>query len=299
MKNKKPYFVSLFLMMIILLFAAQFAGCSNTLRISSLFTNSSSIAQPDNNGNINEGSINEQNAIDRLLFVMYSSLTSRINGGGTTNESGQANYSSESSSGNTNLSHIDFGLVSVDTERSEISFSAKVGKNSGNVLHLVFLEGYPWLLDTAAMVSEARLSDLQKAFALLDWELWDALWQGIYTEESDKIGTYILLEEYDAGKSQNRVSYGFADARPASDFVYSEDALHVGDFMFLGDPYFDPIALNSTELVDCTLCPILPLEQEALSSRFVQESGARGYYLNSGALPSVGSRVTVIIRLQQ
>jgi hypothetical protein len=71
-----------------------------------------------------------------------------------------------------------FGLVAVDTARRIISFSAQVRQDTGRVITLVGLSGYPWIQEQAALTSPARLLDFQQAIAVLDWALWDSLWTG-------------------------------------------------------------------------------------------------------------------------
>jgi hypothetical protein len=42
--------------------------------------------------------------------------------------------------------------------------------------YLLYAHGYGWLEEESAIVTDARLADVQKAIALLDWKLWDDLW---------------------------------------------------------------------------------------------------------------------------
>jgi len=70
------------------------------------------------------------------------------------------------------------GSVSVDTKNGEIWFKGKVFKDKSWVQHLVYLEGYKWLKDESAIIAAARLVDLQRAIAILDWKLWDEIYYG-------------------------------------------------------------------------------------------------------------------------
>ena len=175
-----------------------------------------------------------------------------------------------------------FGGVTVCKENSEIKFYATVIKDEGWVQHLLYLHGYQWLKEQSAIVSEARLPELQHGFAVLDWELWDELWQGIYSDKAYDVRVYI---EHEGVKVK------------ADTLVDTDDEIHVGDLIFLGCPYFDAVALGTAAVVDCTLCPVFPLEQEALSERFVRENGESGYKINIRNMFEAGSKVQVIIKV--
>lgn len=182
------------------------------------------------------------------------------------------------------------GNVSADTEKGKIWFRGKVSKDGGWIQHLVYLEGYKWLREESAIIAEARLIDLQKAIALLDWRLWDELWyekqvtsnQLPVTREKE----LLLFVQWDRKKI------------PAQELVLSEDKLEIGDFIFLGSPHFDHIALEAPPGVDCRLCPIFPLEEKALRETFIRESGQSGYELNSAIFPSKGTEVSIILKLK-
>lgn len=175
-----------------------------------------------------------------------------------------------------------FGGVTVCKTEARIRFTAEVSKDEGWVQHLIHLGGYQWLEDKSALVSPANLSDLQKGFAALDWRLWDELWQGIDSEKAYAVRVYL-----DHGGRK----------LPARTLVNADDALHVGDLIFLGCPYFDAVALSASGAVDCLLCPVFPLEQEALRKSFVRESGESGFEINALEMFAAGSQVEVIIKL--
>jgi len=175
-----------------------------------------------------------------------------------------------------------FGGITVCKVNSEISFYATVKKDEGWVQHLLYLHGYQWLKEQSAIVSDARLPELQHGFAVLNWELWDVLWQGIDSEKAYDVRVYI---EYEGRKAN------------ANTLVNTTDEIHVGDMVFLGCPYFDAVALGTAAVVDCALCPVFPLEQEALQERFVRENNESGYEINTYEMFDVGSRVEVIIKV--
>lgn len=179
---------------------------------------------------------------------------------------------------------LSFGDVTVFKTNSEIRFYATVKKAEGWVQHLLYVQGYQWLEEQSAIVSQARLPQLQHAFAVLDWELWDELWQGIDSDRAFDVRVYFEHE----GK---RVK--------ANSLVNTDDKIHAGDIVFLGCPYFDAVALGTIAEVDCALCPVFPLEQEALQERFVRENGESGYEINVREMFDSGSKVEVIIKIPE
>ena len=170
------------------------------------------------------------------------------------------------------------GNVSADTKKGEIWFKGKVFKDKGWVQHLVYLEGYKWLKDESAIIALVRLVDLQRAIAILDGRLWDEL----YYERKSKMPIFVKWN----GKEI-----------PGHELVLAKDNLELGDFLFLGSPYFDYIALGAPPGVDCRLCPLFALEEKALRELFVRAKGESGYELNSERMPFQGTEVTIIIRL--
>ena len=177
---------------------------------------------------------------------------------------------------------FNFGAITVCKVNSEISFYATVKKDEGWVQHLLYLHGYQWLKEQSAIVSDARLPELQHGFAVLDWELWDELWQGIDSEKAYDVRVYIKYGE-------RKVN--------ANTLVNTSDEINVVDIVFLGCPYFDAVALGTTAAVDCALCPVFPLEQEALQERFVRENSESGYEINAHDMFDVGSKVEVVIKV--
>ena len=172
------------------------------------------------------------------------------------------------------------GDVLVDTRKGEIRFAGRVRKDKGWVQFLLYAQGYKWLEEESAIVADARLADIQKAIALLDWKLWDDLWFRREVENEPS-----LLIEW----SGKRVE--------ARELAMAEDPLGIRDLIFLGSPYFDPIVLQESALVDCSQCPYLRLEQEALREEFERESGESGYELDPARMPPQGTEVTIILQI--
>lgn len=202
------------------------------------------------------------------------------------------------------------GDIIVDTNKGEIRFdAAEVRKREGWVQHLIYLHGYKWLKEESAIISDAKLSDLQKAIALLDWRLWDELW---YEKTEDRGQRTPIPSAFGGatGQAEDRklllsVKWGEEEIA-AQELVLTQDLLEIGDFIFLGSPYFDHIALEAPPgvdcrlcpvFLDCRLCPVFPLEERALRELFIRESGQSGYELNSALFPAEGTKVTIIIRI--
>ncbi len=176
------------------------------------------------------------------------------------------------------------GDVTVDEGRGKIQFAGRVYKDRGPVQFLVYAHGYKWLKEESAIIAAVRLVDLQRAIALLDWKLWDDLW---YRKDSEETKLLLLFLKWDG----NEIA--------AKEVVRTEDSLGIGDFIFLGSPYFDPIALEASPSVDCAKCPIFPLEEKALRKEFEKPSGQSGYQLNSHLMPPEGTRVTIVIKYKR
>lgn len=178
------------------------------------------------------------------------------------------------------------GDIVVDTLRGEIQFRAQVQKREGWVRFLVYLSSYRWLKGEAAITSPACLTDLQKAIALLDWQLWDQLWHRQITGQEIEVSL-----KWQGGK---------ADANELIQLPYH---LGIGDLIFLGSPLFDPLFLaRCDQTIVCVAlkqryqCPLFFL-QESVKEKFTRACGDAGYHLNPERLPPPGTRVTVIIRV--
>lgn len=183
---------------------------------------------------------------------------------------------------------ISFGDITVHLTSREIRFHGEVRQAEGSVWLLLHLAGYQWLEEEAAIVSSARLIDLQQAIALLDWQLWDRLW---------------LREggEHDTGAE---VLIGWdGDKVAANELIQTQYCLDIGDLIYLGSPFFDALFLTRCKqtvlciaLSNHSQCPLFILH-ETIEAKFVRGSGERGYHLIHERLPAVGTAVTVIIRV--
>jgi hypothetical protein len=177
-----------------------------------------------------------------------------------------------------------FGRIKVDKLKNTIEFTGKVAKMSGYVDFLLYVYGYKWLEKSCAVISDAKLSDLQNAIAFLDWKLWDELWtKGGVSSESQP-------EMFIRYGSVNNEAAGFINA--------GGEALEIGDFVFLGSPYFDPVVLRDKSSLDCESCPVYELEEKTLRKEFIRGSGKSGYELNQKTMPPEGEKVIITLRCQ-
>lgn len=181
---------------------------------------------------------------------------------------------------------VRFGDVIVDPAAGEIRFSGQIRQNEGWVRFLVYLCSYRWLKEEAGIISPAYLTDLQKAIALLNWQLWDQLWFRETTGQ--EIEVFLKWQ---------------GDKAEANELIELPYHLGMGDLIFLGSPFFDELFLaRCTQTIVCVAlkqrpqCPLFFL-QESVEAKFVRACGGTGYRLDGERLPPPGTRVTVIIRV--
>lgn len=175
-------------------------------------------------------------------------------------------------------SKYNIGNVRIDKSKKEISFDAVVRKNTGWIQFLIYVEGYKWLKEECAIVSSVKLSDLQKAFALLDWKLWNDLWYRKTTDLTKSVTVYIELK-----KRQY----------PAEDFIKEKDKIDgIKDIVFLGSPYFDTVVLDEDPSNLCSSCPVYPLEQKSIKKAI----GKKGYLLNDKLILPIEEKMKIIIK---
>jgi hypothetical protein len=143
------------------------------------------------------------------------------------------------------------------------------------------LKGYRWLEPECAIVSGARLADLQVALAALDWRLWDRLWTGEGARGPDPVGRLHISVDW-GGKSLDarRLIRGGEDMVPPQ-------------IVFFGSPQFDSIVLQSDLQEDCSKCPLLPVEKAHLEALFAEKGPGRGCELNAALFPPAGTEVVV------
>jgi hypothetical protein len=170
-----------------------------------------------------------------------------------------------------------FGAVSVDTVERTIVLPARVRRDSGTVLTLLHLDGYPWLRDSAALTSPARLSDLQRSLSLLDWALWDSLWRGLRPGRSPAL----LLDD-----------------RPARAYLApTSPEPDLAALIFLGSPEFDPVVLGGADAGECLTCPAFERERAVILAALRPDAEVPGLNLKPRTLPPPGAAVIVEIAL--
>jgi len=181
---------------------------------------------------------------------------------------------------------VRFGDVIADPAAGEIRFYGEVRQNEGWARFLVYLSSYKWLKEEAVIVSPAYLVDLQMAIAVLDWQLWDQLWHREITGQEIEVSL-----KWQGGKAE------------ANELIELRYHLGIGDLIFLGSPFFDPLFLaRCDQTIVCVAlkqryqCPLFFL-QESVEAKFVRACGNAGYQLTDDKLPPVGTKVTVIIRV--
>lgn len=181
-----------------------------------------------------------------------------------------------------------FGDVAVCVEAREIRFRGRVRQADKSVWFLIHVAGYQWLEEAAAIVSSVRLIDLQQAIALLDWQLWDRLWQRQDQDYHQRVEVLI--------------DWGGVMIC-ATELIDTPYRLGISDLMYLGSPLFDSLFLARCEqaalcmaLSHRSQCPLFILHA-TIEEKFVRECGQRGYLLADERLPTAGTEITVTIRI--
>ncbi len=174
---------------------------------------------------------------------------------------------------------VSFGQVQVEPGEREIRFPAEVQKAAGEVTFLLHLQGYEWLREESAIVSSARLADLQEAVALLDWALWDELW---YEGEL-------------ASDARMDLHLRFPGETRAGEELVERDEVRPWELIFFGSPYFDDMALETTSVIDCRNCPLYPLEKELIREEI---TGGESLQLRENILKA-GKELEMIISIPE
>ncbi len=150
-----------------------------------------------------------------------------------------------------------FGGIVADVQKRLIIFEARINKTSGIALFLIHLSGYNWLREKAAIVSDEKLANLQKAVALIDWRLWDEIYAQNLKSASDRLR--IIL-------SQGVV---YMDSRE----LVADNKIYASEILFLGNPVYDSVALSESDSALCNICPIFPAEKKEILSSLKSPDG--------------------------
>lgn len=184
------------------------------------------------------------------------------------------------------------GNILIDKNKEKILFSGKVAKTTGWVQFLIYVDGYKWLEEEAAIISDARLKDLQLSLALLDWKYWDEFYYMKRGEEID-----FETEEIElllSWKEDNK--FKTIKAKETIIIKNTTDYLKLPGFIFLGYPLFDSIVLNSEPRTSCLGCPFFPMEEKTLRQLFKRKSGESGYEINTEVMPPLNTEINIIIK---
>lgn len=184
------------------------------------------------------------------------------------------------------------GNIVIDKNKEEMYFTGRVAKIKGWVQFLIYVAGYKWLEEEAAIISDARLKDLQLSLALLDWKYWDEFYYMKRGEEID-----FETEEMElllSWKEDNK----FKTIKAKETIIIKEttDYLRLPGFIFLGYPFFDPIVLDGKLRDSCLGCPFFPVEEKTLRQLFKRNSGESGYEINPEVMPPLNTKINIIIK---
>ncbi|GAG60815.1 unnamed protein product [marine sediment metagenome] len=184
------------------------------------------------------------------------------------------------------------GNIVIDKNKEEIYFTGRVAKRKGWVQFLIYADGYKWLEEEAAIISDARLKDLQLSLALLDWKYWDEFYYMKRGEEIDfEIDEMELLLRW---KEDNK--FKTIKARETIIIKEATDYLKLPGLIFLGYPFFDSIVLNGETHTSCLGCPFFPMEEKTLRQLFRRNSGESGYEINPEVMPPLNTKINIIIK---
>jgi len=184
------------------------------------------------------------------------------------------------------------GNIIIDKNKEEIYFTGRVAKTKGWVQFLIYVTGYKWLENEAAIISDARLKDLQLSLALLDWKYWDEFYYMKRGEEIDfeTEEMELLLHWKEDNKFKTIKAQGTIIIKKAKDY------LKLPGLIFLGYPFFDSIVLNGETHTSCLGCPFFPMEEKTLRQLFRRKSGESGYEINTVIMPPLNTEINIIIK---
>jgi len=136
-----------------------------------------------------------------------------------------------------------FPTIYVSKENRFIIFDAMPNFSLKEKYFLFYFNGYPWLKDFCVFTTSSSLRELQTAFAMIDWQLWDK----IYTK---KFSPKLKIEIY-----------------TGTEWVSLDKVLKIKNFnsyqtIFWGSPIYDNFVLERSYTTNkCVGCDLLPLEE--------------------------------------
>jgi len=186
------------------------------------------------------------------------------------------------------------GNIVIDKNKEEVHFTGKVAKIKGWVQFLIYVDGYKWLENEAAIISDARLKDLQLSLAFLDWKYWDEFYYMKRGEELDLNAKELKLELFLQWKEDNK--FKIIQASKTIIIKGTKGLIELPHLIFLGNPLFDQIVLEDEPATPCQGCPLFPVEEKTLRTLFKRKSLESGYEINSEIMPPLNTKVNIIIK---
>jgi hypothetical protein len=175
------------------------------------------------------------------------------------------------------------GRLFVDAEKREICLNGRVAKTKGWVQFLFYAHGYRWLEEESAIIIDADLASLQTAIALLDWKLWQRLWDKRSRDEDIKV----------------TLNWGNGNTVLATKLLKKANEICFSDLIFVGSPYFDEIVIGEGFSGPCNRCPLFTLEKKVLRKEFIRPFGNSGYFLDEDLMPPKGASLKITITLAE
>ena len=182
----------------------------------------------------------------------------------------------------------------IDKNKEEIYFTGRVVKTKGWVQFLIYVDGYKWLEDEAAIISDARLKDLQLSLAFLDWKYWDEFY---YMKKVEKVDIKTPETDWEIliqWKEDNK--FKTIQANETIIIKDTKDLIKLPHLIFLGNPLFDQIVLEGELTTSCQGCPLFPVEEKTLRKLFKRKSLESGYEINSEIMPPLNTKINIIIK---
>ena len=177
----------------------------------------------------------------------------------------------------------EIGGLLVDAKKGEIHLTGRVVNHKGWVQFLFYASGYKWLKEESAIVIDADLSSLQTALALLDWKLWQRLWEKRSRDEDIKV----------------TLNWENGNNILATKLLKTNDDIQFSNLIFVGSPYFDEAVLGGGFSGPCSRCPLFTLEEKALRKQFMRPSGKSGYFLDENLMLPKGTYLKITIKLPE
>jgi hypothetical protein len=184
--------------------------------------------------------------------------------------------------------------IVIDKNKEEMYFTGRVVKTEGWVQFLIYVDGYKWLEDEAAIISDARLKDLQLSLAFLDWKYWDEFY---YMKKVEKVDIKTPETDWEIliqWKEDNK--FKIIQANETIIIKDTKDLIKLPHLIFLGNLLFDQIVLEGELTTSCQGCPLFSVEEKTLRKLFKRKSLESGYEINSEIMPPLNTKINIIIK---